>query len=202
MNKLRFLPQIFASKRRHAELGGFTLAEVLITIAVMAVISAVSLNSIFSFLQQQRLRQASIELIAYLHTARGRAMRESSVSGRPCEVQLTAADTELSPTNLSRNTCNDPPALEALNLRGISQSENLAITSNAGNLATYVFTFTRFGTLATENINSSSTITFPLIIYLSTNSSNVQRCVWVDTAMVRSGWRNSPNVTNCTYNEF
>lgn len=181
---------------------GFTVVELLITVSILAIVSALAFNSIYSFLETQRLRQAAIELISYLHTARARAMRESSLSGRPCEVQLTASTTEIAPTNLSRNTCNDAPGLPSHNLRAASRVDGMSITSSLGSQATYLFTFTRFGTLANENISSTDAVNYPIVLYLGATATSVQRCVWIDTGLIRSGWRNPPATPNCTYNDF
>ena len=181
---------------------GFSLVELLITISILSIISALAVNSIFSFLEQQRLRQAAIELISYLHTARARAMRESSLSGRPCEVQLTASTTELAPTSSTRNTCNDVPGLSTLNLQASTRVQDLSISSSLGSQDTYLMTFTRFGTLAAENISNTTAVSYPLVLYLSGSATTVQRCVWLDTGLIRSGWRNPPASPNCTYNEY
>lgn len=181
---------------------GFSVVELLITISILSIISALAANGIFSFLEQQRLRQSAIELISYLHAARARAMRESSLSGRPCEVQLTAATTELAPTVATRNTCNDAPGLTALNLQASSRVQGLSISSSLGAQDTYLFTFTRYGTLASENLSSTAAVSYPQVLYLSGTGTTVQRCVWVDTGLIRSGWRNPPASPNCTYNEY
>lgn len=193
---------LFSSRFRQRRSGGFTVVEMLITISILSIISALAVGSIFSFLEQQRLRQAAIELIGYLHSARARAVRESSLSGRPCEVQLTSATTELAPTNATRNTCNDVPGLANLNLQAISRVQNLSISSRLGAQDTYFFTFTRFGTLAAENISSTASTSYPLELYLSGSGTTVQRCVWLDVGLIRSGWRNPPASPNCTYNDF
>jgi prepilin-type N-terminal cleavage/methylation domain-containing protein len=194
---LRLFPSLNSNRLRW---DGFSVVEMLITISILSVISAISFNSIFSFLEQQRLRQAAIELISYLHTARARAMRESSLSGRPCEVQFTAFTTDLAPTNATRNTCNDVPGLSTLNLQASSNVRNLSVSSNQGSQEAYLLTFTRFGTLASENISSTAAVNYPLVLYLSGSATTVQRCIWIDTGLIRSGWRNPPASPNCTYN--
>jgi len=181
---------------------GFGLVETLVSLSVMAIVSSIAISSVINLLEQQRLRQAAIELISYLHTARGRAMREANLAGRPCEILLVSTNTELIPSNSTSNSCNDTPGLAALNLRASSQVQGLTITSNLGNLTNYVLTFTRFGTLAAETISGTPANPYPLIFYLGSSRTSMQRCVWVDAALIRSGWRNSPSATRCTYNEF
>lgn len=178
----------------------FTILELMVTIAVIGIVSSLVMRGTYTYLQEQHLRQAANELVSYLLTARARALREANVSGKACEVQLNASTRTVEPTNAPANICNDPPGLAALNLLVASGGKALTITASEGSSPFYI-TFTRFGTVASSNLSSSTTITLPRIFYLSNSpATQMQRCVMVDLNSLRIGWRNSSATANCTYN--
>jgi len=181
----------------------FTLLELIITVAVIGIVSSMVIRSTYTFLQEQKLRQASNELLSYLLTARAKALREASVSGKACEVKLDASSNTISPSpNSPANVCNESPPLPVLNLLAASGVSNLKLTASEGS-SPFFITFTRMGTVASSNLSSSQSVTLPRIFYLSNpdraTNSNLQRCVLVDLNSLRIGWRNSAD-TPCTYN--
>jgi prepilin-type N-terminal cleavage/methylation domain-containing protein len=184
---------------------GFTLFELIITVAVIAIVSSIGLRNTYTFLQEQKLRQASNELLSYLLTARAKALREANVSEsgtvKACEVKIDASSNTISPTPDSpANVCNDYPSLPELNLLAASGGSNLTLTASNGGSSPFFITFTRMGTVASSNLSSSETVTLPRIFYLSNPSAtNLQRCVMVDLNTLRIGWRNS-DAGACTYN--
>ena len=177
---------------------GFTLLEILIILVILAIVSSVSYRSFTIFLQEQRLRQAAIELVSYLQTARARAMREADVSGQACELELQPSLNVVGPTMQTENVCNKTPALESIDLKLLSGIKDLSISGETGNI--YYFTYTRQGLLASSNLSTSTALVLPRIIYLSTGSSQMQRCVLVDLASIRMGYRNSTAQQYCIYN--
>jgi type IV fimbrial biogenesis protein FimT len=184
----------------------FTLLELMITVAVIGIVSSMVIRSTYTFLQEQKLRQASNELLSYLLTARAKALREASVSesasgkAKACEVKLDASSNTISPSsNSAANVCNESPPLPVLNLLAASGVSNLKLTSSEGS-SPFFITFTRMGTVASSNLSSSQSVTLPRIFYLSNPSvTDLQRCVLVDLNSLRIGWRNSAD-TPCTYN--
>jgi hypothetical protein len=183
---------------RHA----FTLLELLVTVAVIGIVSSLLIRSTYTYLQEQHLRQAANELLSYLLTARSRALREANLSGKACEVQLNASTSTLEATTALANICNDYPVLPALDLLTASGGDALTITASEGS-SPYYITFTRLGTVASSNLSSSTTITLPRIFYLSNSpATQMQRCVMVDLNSLRIGWRNSPATAHCTYNAY
>jgi prepilin-type N-terminal cleavage/methylation domain-containing protein len=177
----------------------FTVLELLVTIAVIGIISSLVVRSTYTYMQEQYLRQAANELVSYLFTARARALREAYVSGKACEVQLSTTTNTVEPTSQSANICNDSPGLPPLNLLTASGGSNLTITSSSGS-SPFLITFTRFGTVASSNLSSVSTVTLPRIFYFSNSATAMQRCVMVDLNSLRIGWRNSSSTSLCTYN--
>jgi prepilin-type N-terminal cleavage/methylation domain-containing protein len=189
---------------------GFTLFELIITVAVIAIISTIGLRSTYTFLQEQKLRQASNELLSYLLTARAKALREANVSesgtAKACEVKIDAASNTISPSpdvaapDVPANVCNDIPSLPELNLLAASGVSNLTVTDSDGGSSPFFITFTRIGTVASSNLSSPQSVALPRTFYLSNPSAtNLQRCVMVDLNTLRIGWRNS-EAAQCTYN--
>jgi prepilin-type N-terminal cleavage/methylation domain-containing protein len=177
----------------------FTLLELMVTVAVIGIVSSIVIPSTFRFLQEQKLRQAANELVSYLLTARAKALREASVSGKACEVMLDASNKTVSPTtNQPANACNDSPPLPVLNLIAASGGSDLTITASEGN-SPFFITFTRMGTVASSNLSSSTLVSLPRIFYLSNARATHQRCVMVDLNSLRMGWRNSES-DSCSYN--
>jgi len=177
----------------------FTLLELMVTVAVIGIVSSIVIPSTFRFLQEQKLRQAANELVSYLLTARAKALREASVSGKACEVMLDNSDKTASPTTNPANVCKDAPPLPILNLGTASGDGNLTITSNQGS-SPYLITFTRMGTVASSNLSPDALVSLPRIFYLSHTSAKHQRCVMVDLNSLRMGWRNPEESLTCTYN--
>jgi len=179
----------------------FTLLELMVTVAVIGIVSSIVIGSTFRFLQEQKLRQAANELVSYLFTARAKALREASVSGKACEVKLDDSDKTASPTTNPNNVCNDAPPLPTLNLGTASGDGNLIITSSEGS-SPFFITFTRMGTVASSNLSSDTLVSLPRIFYLSNANATRQRhqrCVMVDLNSLRMGWRNSESGP-CSYN--
>lgn len=177
---------------------GFTLLEILVILVILAIVSSVSYRSFVSFMQEQRLRQAAIELVSYLQTARARAMREADDVGQACELQLQPSLNLVEPTTHTENVCHNTPALESIDLKLLSGIKDLSISGETGD--SYYFTFTRQGFLASSNLSTSTFLTLPRIIYLSTSSSQMQRCVLLDLASIRMGYRNSTTQKHCIFN--
>ena len=179
---------------------GFTMVELLVTIAVITIVTSVLASGAFRFLQEQRLRQSANELVSYLITARARALREATVDVKACEVALNATTKTVQPTSHSNNICNDSPSLPTLDLLSASGGSDLTITSSAD--SPFLITFTRMGTVASTNLSSATVVTLPRIFYFSNGSpgaTQVQRCVLVDLNSVSLGWRNTPTTPSCTY---
>jgi prepilin-type N-terminal cleavage/methylation domain-containing protein len=191
---------------------GFTLFELIITVAVIAIVSSIGLRNTYTFLQEQKLRQASNELLSYLLTARAKALREANVSesgtAKACEVKIESSDTippTISPSpdsevpGVAANVCNDYPSLPVLNLLTASGGSDLTLTASEGS-SPFFITFTRIGTVASSNLTNDQSISLPRTFYLSNPSAtNLQRCVMVDLNTLRIGWRNS-EAAQCTYN--
>lgn len=177
------------------------MVELIVTIVAITIVTSVLASSAFRFMQEQRLRQSANELVSYLSTARARALRQATDSGKACEVELNASTKTVKPTTHSDNICNDTPSLPPLDLLFASGGSDLTITSSAG-ISPFLITFTRMGTVASTNLSSATVVTLPRIFYFSNGSpgaTQVQRCVLVDLNSVSLGWRNTAAAATCTY---
>jgi Tfp pilus assembly protein FimT len=177
------------------------MVELIVTIVAITILTSVIASSAFRFMQEQRLRQSANELVSYLSTARARALRQATDSGKACEVELNASTKTVKPTTHKDNICNDSPSLPPLDLLLASGGSDLKITSSAGS-SPFLITFTRLGTVASTNLSSATVVTLPQIFYFSNDSpgaTEVQRCVIVDLNNVRLGWRNTAAAATCTY---
>lgn len=67
---------------------GFTLIELMVTIAVMAIIAMMAAPSFGNLIQKQNLNRSTQELIGQLNNARSKAVLER----RPVKVQLNSLD--------------------------------------------------------------------------------------------------------------
>jgi Tfp pilus assembly protein FimT len=153
----------------------FTLVELLVIVAVIGIVSGVAITGMATFLQEQKLRQATAELASYLQNARARAQRE----GGFCEVAVSG--TQIAPTTANLNVCNNAPVQPSLDLAAVSAASGLAVTASPST----PITFTRLGTL----VGSTATATMPRMITLSANRTSLQTRVFLDLVGIRTGWR-------------
>jgi prepilin-type N-terminal cleavage/methylation domain-containing protein len=186
----------------------FTLLELLVTVAVIGIVSSILFNSSYTFLQEQKLRQAANELLSYLLTARAKALREASDSGKACEVKLNVANNTVAPTDAPANICKDSPSLPSLDLLTASGGKDLDIESTQSS-ALYI-TFTRVGTVASTNLSDpENLVELPRTFYFYNSATlpkqgkdGLQRCVMVDLNSIRMGWRKwkvGTPLPPCTY---
>ncbi|MEA5415419.1 pilus assembly FimT family protein [Synechococcus sp. BA-132 BA5] len=178
-NALKIMqPLALLNPRRRAD-QGFTLIELMVTVAVISILSAVGFRSFSGFLEQQKLRQAALELAGMLRNSRALAMK----NGAACQIIQTTTATFGADSSLTGNTCTSTN-VPALNLRASSGSSVLMATN-----ATFTFTPNGFasGTSATTLLSSS----------LATS----QWCVSLisPSALIRVGWTTRSNVNACNY---
>jgi prepilin-type N-terminal cleavage/methylation domain-containing protein len=157
----------------------FTMVELLVVSAIMLSLSAVGFNSMQSFSEERKLRNAGIELVGYLENARTMAQATNS----PCVITLTNQSEGIFDPDSSAavNSCKDEGSIiSKLNLSRFSGSDNLNVQVQSGS-GTLPYTFTPEGT-------TRNGITFLLT---SSSLKSGGWCVNIEPplATVRLGWR-------------
>ncbi|MFM7311855.1 MAG: Tfp pilus assembly protein FimT/FimU [Cyanobium sp.] len=169
----------------------FTLTELAVVASILVIISAASFPALVTGFEQQKLRQAAVEVQSWLQRARSLAQRGYGT----CAVTGTA--TGITAGTLTRDTANTTSTacssgnLPNLNLPALSTIRGFCLSTNGGTGATTCtalgsdgnsLVFTDLGVLA----GSSRTL------YLAgTAANNVQYCVEASLTLIRVGFRNS-----------
>lgn len=78
---------------------GFTVVELLVTVAIISILSAIAFRPFANFYNSQRLKYTAIELAGYIRTARAIALKDGGV------CQLAISGTTIAPSSLSGNKC-------------------------------------------------------------------------------------------------
>ena len=168
---------------------GFTLVELGVVMAILVLASAASFPSIVAFYQEQRLRQAGIELQSLLLNARTLSQRQRgtcSVVRQIATPTLFTADASVSGNVCSRAT------LSNLDLAGLTGLRNLCVYTSLNNncAATITVAFSPLGVLAGT----------PRTLFLSdtSNATSTQVCLDLSLALIRLGTR-SGNSGSCAF---
>ncbi len=137
------------------KIGGFTLIELMVVIAVMAILSSIALPALGSMIAGNDLNTAQEEIINALKKARGMAVAHSTLStvtinAAAQTVQLDAADGSFTETVLLRSGVQ--LSADAVLTFGAQGTMNVT----AGNSA-IVLTAPRYSGLPARTINVSAT---------------------------------------------
>jgi len=124
---------------------GFTLVELIVTIAIVAILTAVSVPNLLSWIPERRLTRAAGELYGNMQFARLTAIktREDCTVAFPSAGQYTISipGQTIKTINLSTYksgiTFNPLPASIIFTPRGLSSAGGTADLTNAGNTETY-----------------------------------------------------------------
>ena len=174
--------------RSHPREWGYTLIEMMVTVAIVGVVSAITLTSFRPYFQEQKLRLAAGELENQLTTGRTIATKNSG----NCRIRLLSTTTAsfVADPDLINDVCTGK--LRELNLY-LSASTDLTISGDT------TYTFTKIGTLDGAIPPGSGATSFTTL--LSSSATPWVWCVNVSwpTGLVRVGTKNSTNEKSCNY---
>lgn len=158
-------------------LQGFTVVELMVTVAIISILSAVAFRPFMAFYSSQKIKYAAIEVAGYLRMARAIALKDGGV----CEISVSG--NTLSSSSLSGNKCtaSNLPILNPSSVAGIA---GLTMTSDSTSIA-----FVRHGFMA----GSSNTIR------LKSTSTGTEWCINTlsPSALVRIG--HAEGSASCNY---
>jgi len=106
---------------------GYTIVELLISVSIMGILTAVGFNSMFGFYEQRRLRNAALEAMDMIREQRAKVMAE----------RLTTPDNcfSLNPDNINQRLVSGVTGLEVINAETGGGTE-LCFTSEEGSIGT------------------------------------------------------------------
>jgi prepilin-type N-terminal cleavage/methylation domain-containing protein len=159
---------------------GFTIVELLISVSIIGIITAVGVNSMVGFYEQRRLRNAALEAMDMIREKRAKVMAE-----RPTG---TAACITLNPNNINQRLVSRVTGLDV-------------ITEAGGNPADLCFTPEGLPSSLPANLLVPHRTRLTFILRSPAVSSQGDWCVVVTPLLAQThlGWRqNGPN-TNCSF---
>ena len=167
---------------------GFTLTELVVVAAILVLVSSASFPAVVRFYEEQKLRQAAIELQS--HLLRGRTLAQRLQSNCTMAISSGVSNTAVQVTG--SGSCANT-SLSALNISQLISIRDLCISNDASNSATRcatpaTITFLPLGVLAGA----------PQQLVLSGTTSTAQACLDLNLTLIRVGFRPNGSST-CTY---
>jgi prepilin-type N-terminal cleavage/methylation domain-containing protein len=145
---------------------GFTLVELLMTLIIVGVISALTVPNFLGLMSRNRVNDAALQIEGALKEAQRQAMRR----GRQCTINIDTTTKILSNPPAPTNGC-------LLNARNLNSSVQLNFNPNSGTL-----TFSGKGNIAGNVAN-------PVIVVSMPNRTDQRKCAVLDGlfGVLRSG---------------
>jgi prepilin-type N-terminal cleavage/methylation domain-containing protein len=184
--------------RKPSRKNGFTLAELIVVIALVSILAGIAIATLSRRWAQERLLAAARETHSWLDTQRRLAMKE----GQACEITINTADASLDPTSNTislsdgislSNSCSSQAALSIRNT--VTNGSGITLTTSPSNASAIRFSFRGLSEITTSNGTSNE-----LVLKLNQAGSNKQRCIKVlsPLGLIRNGWA-AANSETCTY---
>jgi prepilin-type N-terminal cleavage/methylation domain-containing protein len=182
---------------------GFTLMELMVAMAVLGILSGISIVNLSQQLAKERLLAASRETHAWLETQRGIAMTDATA----CEITINPSAATLSPSGstIQLRNFNDKPELidnacknqAPLSIRdSVGNGSNIALTIEPSDATTIRFSMRGTSEIITTENNKSSQIE----LKLNQPGTARQRCIKIISplALIRNGFANTSS-ESCSY---
>lgn len=169
----------------------FTLVELLVITSVLVLLSAASFPALIRYYEEQKLRQAAIELQSFLLQARSLAERRDGT----CTVTLTTTGASAGNAPIcSRANLSALDLPQITSVRGLCLSENGSVGTACTAPNPTQVVFNSLGVLAVPQAGATSTRR----LFLSGSATRVQYCLDLSLALIRVGFRNGTS-GDCTF---
>jgi prepilin-type N-terminal cleavage/methylation domain-containing protein len=148
---------------------GFTLTELLITVAILGIATSIGISSYGRTWERERVLATSNELLGWLESA-----RRSAIGGTSCSVTISTGDIAIQSIIASMATGSSGlcASVQPLILTGITQGYSINIST-----ATASMTFTSRGTISTPSGAGNRSI------ILTINPGGYTRCIAINNLL-------------------
>jgi prepilin-type N-terminal cleavage/methylation domain-containing protein len=184
--------------RADSQNAGFTLAELMIVVVLVGILSGIAVVTLSQRWSQERLLAAARETHSWLDAQRRLAMKE----GQACEITINTSNASLDPTgntislsdgsSLSNSCSSQVP----LSIRDTVQNGSGITLTTSPNDANAI----RFSFRGLSEVTTNTGTTNELVLKLNQPGSNKQRCIKVlsPLGLIRNGWATA-NSETCMY---
>ena len=179
---------------------GFTLAELMLTLCIVGILSGIAIASYSQRWAQERLLAATRETHTWLENQRLIAIKE----GQACEISINISTAILDPSkeNISladgtlQNSCKEQAPLSIRDT--VKNGSGISLSTTDPNTTGIRFSFRGLSKIITTSANKTDQQV--LILKLNHPESIKQRCIKIMSPLgfIRTGWSSS-NASSCKY---
>lgn len=159
-------PALQRWRRRFPSGRGFTLTELMVTVAVLGILSGVVINVGWREWRREQVNSVVLELAGWLQM-----VRRGALTGNSCQVTITPAAYAAGDLLAQVSPCG---TVQSLRLIGLSGNQNVVVSIQG--VANNTFTFTPAGTLSPPPSAAD-----PIVISVMLEGhEDTRRCVQLD----------------------